>query len=85
MKEAASIVGKAIGKPDLAYVQVPDMMLAAALLDMGIPKKTTELLIEVWDGANAGLIVPQETRSPRNTTPTTLETFVAEVFAPAYR
>src|SRR5579863_1301922 len=60
MKEAASIVGKAIGKPDLAYVQVPNMMLASALLEMGMPEKTGQLIIEMWDGANAGLIVPQE-------------------------
>ncbi len=84
MKEAASIVGNAIGKPNLAYVQVPSMMLAPALVKMGLPEKTAELLIEMWDGANAGLIVPQEARSARNTTPTTLESFVTEIFAPAY-
>jgi uncharacterized protein YbjT (DUF2867 family) len=84
MNEAASIVGKAIGKPDLAYMQVPSMMLEAALLSMGLHKKTTQLLIEMWDGANAGLILPQEAHSPKNTTPTTLESFVANVFAPAY-
>ncbi len=84
MKEAASIVGNAIGKPSLEYVQLPGLMLATALLNMGLPKKTTELLVEMWDGANAGLIVPLEARSARNTTPTTLESFVARVFAPAY-
>ncbi len=84
MNEAASIVGKAIGKPDLAYTQVPSMMLEAALLNMGLHKKTTQLLVEMWDGANAGLIVPQEARSPKNTTPMTLESFVTDVFAPAY-
>jgi uncharacterized protein YbjT (DUF2867 family) len=84
MKEAASIVGNAIGNPSLAYVQVPSMILEPALVKMGLPKKTAELLIEMWDGANAGLIVPQEARSVRNTTPTTLESFVTEVFAPVY-
>ena len=84
MNEAASIVGKAIGKPDLAYRQVPSMMLEAALLNMGLQKKTTQLLIEMWNGANAGLIMPQEVRSPKNTTLTTLESFVTDVFAPAY-
>ena len=29
MKEAASIVGNSIGKPNLPYVQVPSMMLGA--------------------------------------------------------
>jgi len=84
MKEAASIVGKAIGKPNLGYMQVPFMMLEPALVQMGLPKKTAALLIEMWKGANAGLIAPEEQRSAKNTTPTTLESFVAEVFAPAY-
>src|SRR5689334_18360693 len=34
MNEAASIVGNAIGKPNLTYVQVPCMMLASALMKM---------------------------------------------------
>ena len=84
MQEAASIVGSAIGKPNLAYVQVPSTALGQAIIEMGLPKKTAELLIEMWDGANAGLIAPQEARSAKNTTPTTLESFVAEVFALAY-
>jgi len=84
MKEAASIVGKAIGKPNLEYVQLSSMMLGTTLLKMGLPKKNTELIVEMWEGANAGLIVPLEERSARNTTPTTLESFVARVFAPAY-
>lgn len=84
MKEAASIVGKAIGKPGLGYMQVPFMMLEPALVQMGIPKGTAALFIEMWKGMNAGLLAPEETRSAKNTTPTTLESFVAETFAPAY-
>src|ERR1700722_16675739 len=60
MKEAASIVGKSIDKPKLGYMQVPFMMLEPALVQMGLPKKTAALLIEMWKSANAGLIVPQE-------------------------
>jgi hypothetical protein len=74
----------AIGKPNLAYVHVPSTVLGQAIIEMGLPKKTAELLIEMWDGANAGLIAPQEVRSAENTTPTRLESFVSEVFAPAY-
>jgi uncharacterized protein YbjT (DUF2867 family) len=84
MKEAAAIVGQSIGKPNLGYMQVPFMLLEPALVQMGLPKQTAALLIEMWKGANAGLIVPLEPRSPKNTTPTTLESFAAEVFAPAY-
>jgi len=84
MNQAASIVGKAIGKPDLAYVQVPYPMLQEALLNMGLPLKTAESIIEMWEGANAGLMVSQEARSARNTTPTALESFVTDTFLPAY-
>jgi uncharacterized protein YbjT (DUF2867 family) len=84
MQEAASIVGNAIGKPGLTYVQLPSTTLEASLLEMGLPKKTSELIVEMWDAANAGLIVPREERSQKNTTPTSLESFVRNVFAPAY-
>ena len=84
MNEAASIVGASIGNPNLPYVQVPSVTLGQSLVRMGLPQRTAELVVEMWDGANAGLIVQQETRSATNTTPTTLESFVAEVFAPAY-
>jgi uncharacterized protein YbjT (DUF2867 family) len=84
MKEAASIVGNAIGKPDLGYMQVPFMMLEPALVQMGLPKSTATLMIEMWKAGNAGLLAPQEQRSAKNTTPTTLESFVTEIFAPVY-
>ncbi|MGA7186993.1 MAG: NmrA family NAD(P)-binding protein [Candidatus Acidiferrales bacterium] len=84
MQEAASIVGRAIGKPDVAYVQVPSLMFGASLLQAGLPKKTSELIVEMCDGANAGLMLPEEQRSGKNTTTTTLESFVENVFAPAY-
>jgi hypothetical protein len=51
---------------------------------MGLPKKTAELLIEMWEGTKTGLIVPQEARSAKKTTSATLESFVTEGFAPAY-
>jgi uncharacterized protein YbjT (DUF2867 family) len=85
MKQAATVVGNAIGKPKLNYMQVPFMMLEPALVQIGLPKRTAALLIEMWKGANAGLINPLEQRTAENTTPTSLETFVTEVFVPAYQ
>lgn len=85
MQEAASIVGKAINKPELRYQQVAVAMLEDSLLQIGMPMKTVALLIEMWNGANSGLVVPQEARSAKNSTSTTLESFVADVFAPAYQ
>lgn len=84
MADAALIVGRSIGKPSLQYVQMPSTAMQGAYLQMGLPKKTAALLLEMWEGANAGLIVPEEKRSPANTTPTTIEWFVENRFASAY-
>ncbi|MGH9473593.1 MAG: NmrA family NAD(P)-binding protein [Terriglobales bacterium] len=85
MHEAAAVVRKAIGKPKTAYVQVPGPALEASLLQMGMPKKNAELILEMWNGANSGLIAPEKARSVANSTPTTLEAFVRETFVPAYQ
>lgn len=84
MKEVASIVGKAIGKPGMSYMQVPFMMLEPALVQMGLPKSTAALFVEMWKAGNAGLVKPEEARTAKNTTPTTIETFVAESFMPVW-
>jgi hypothetical protein len=85
MQEAASILGKAIDRPEVKYQQVPFAVLEGSLRQTGMPTNTVALLMEMWSAANSGLIAPQEARSPENTTSTNLESFVAEVFAPAYR
>lgn len=85
MREAASIIGAAIGKPNLAYVQMPLMLVETALTGMGLPKSSAALMIEMFKSANEGLLAPQEKRSARNTTPTTLEHFVDEVFVPQFQ
>jgi len=85
MREAAAIIGQAIGKPNLGYMQVPLPMLEGALVQMGFPKPFAALMIEMFKGQDAGLCDPQEPRSGKNTTPTTLEWFAKEIFAPAYQ
>jgi uncharacterized protein YbjT (DUF2867 family) len=83
--EVARVVSAAIGKPDLAYKQLPVAQLKPAMMQMGLSPNMADLLLEMSDSLNSGYMKPQEARSPRNTTPTTIETFVAEIFVPAYR
>jgi uncharacterized protein YbjT (DUF2867 family) len=83
--EAAKIIGAAIGKPDLAYKQMPAAQLKPALMQIGMSSNMADLLLEMAGALNSGHMKMLEPRSQRNTTPTTLETFVAEVFLPAYR
>jgi uncharacterized protein YbjT (DUF2867 family) len=83
-KEVTAILGKAIGKAGLEYMQAPLTIIESALVEMGTPKSSAALVIELMEAGNRGLLNPQEPRSAKNTTPTTLEWFASEVFAPAY-
>ena len=84
MTEATAVIARGIGKPDLRYVQFPYEEVQQVLLQMGIPPKTAALFIEMYKAINAGVVAAQEPRSPGNTTPTSFEKFVQDVFAPAY-
>jgi uncharacterized protein YbjT (DUF2867 family) len=83
--EVARIVGTAIGKPALAYIQLPPEQVIMALAQMGISKNVASLICEMSDALNSGYMKALEPRSPANTTPTSFETFLQEVFLPAYR
>src|SRR5467141_1214338 len=83
--EAAKIVGTAIGKPALAYMQLPDEQVIQAMTEMGISRNVAELLCEMSAAINSGYMKALEPRSAKNTTPTAFETFVEEVFLPTYR
>jgi uncharacterized protein YbjT (DUF2867 family) len=83
--EVAKIVGAAIRKPELVHKHLPRALLKPALMQIGMSSNMADLLLEMADALNSGHMKMLEPRSPRNTTPTTLETFVAEIFVPAYR
>lgn len=84
MTEIAKILGEAIGKPGLSYAQVPFIMLEPILAQAGIPKSSAALMVEMLKAGNSGLLAPQESRSAKNTTPTTIESFISQILAPAY-
>lgn len=84
MQEVAPILGRAIGKPDLQYMQFPyadveQGMVAMMGLSPDVARSYVELARAINDGVLAGV-----TRTARNTTPTSIEQF-APVFAAIYR
>lgn len=83
--EMATIIGKAIGKPSLRYVQAPDEQLRASMMQMGMSANFVDLLLEMAHALNSGYMKALEPRSASNTTPTSYETFVREEFVPAYQ
>ena len=83
--EVAAIIGQAIGKPDLKYVQAPEEQFRAVLVQMGMSEQFARLLVEMIGALNSGYMRSLEPRTSQNTTPTAYETFVADTFAPAYQ
>jgi uncharacterized protein YbjT (DUF2867 family) len=85
MDEAASIIGKAIDKPDVKYVQLPSEQIQPVFLQLGMSPNVAGLILEMAAGLNSGHMRALEPRSKENTTPTSFETFVKEEFVPLYR
>jgi uncharacterized protein YbjT (DUF2867 family) len=84
MPEVAAVISRAIAKPDLRYVSFTYDQVEQAMEQMGTPAKTAASMIEMFQGMNNGIATASEPRSAENTTPTSIETFVKEVFVPAY-
>src|SRR6202142_2149475 len=85
MTEATAVIARGIGKPDLRYQQFPYDQMQQALIQMGFSPKKAAVYIEMFQAIHTRVIAAQEPRSPENTTPTSFETFVQDVFVPAYR
>ncbi|MCB0261374.1 MAG: NAD(P)H-binding protein [Calditrichaeota bacterium] len=84
MEEVTQILGKAIGKPDLAYVTFPYDQAREAMLEMGISASVTDGYLEMYKAINNRFGVAVMKRDKENTTPTSLEQF-ADVFARVYQ
>ncbi len=82
--EVAPIIANAIGKPGLIYMQLPPEQLKPALMQMGMSASMAGLILEMSEALNSGHMKALEPRSERNSTPTSIETFVSEVFAPRF-
>jgi uncharacterized protein YbjT (DUF2867 family) len=85
MAEAASIIGREIGRPQLSYQQLADDQVRPALLQAGTSENMADLILEMARAMNSGHMVALEPRSEENTTPTTYEEFVREVFVPKFK
>jgi len=85
MTEATAAIARGIGKPELRYEQFPYDQMRQALTQMGFSPKKAAVYIEMFQAVNTGVLAAQEPRLPENTTRTSFEKFVQDVFVPAYR
>lgn len=83
MEEFAAILGRALGRPKLHYVQLSTGTMEQWLIRVGLPQRSARLVMEVWTLANQGLLTPVEQRSAQNTTPTSIERFLVGTFRPS--
>jgi uncharacterized protein YbjT (DUF2867 family) len=82
--EATAVIARGIGKVDLRYEQFSYGQMQQALEQMGMPPTKAAVYIEMFKAMNDGVLAAQEVRSLQNSTPTSFEKFVQDVFAPAY-
>ncbi len=83
--EIARIIGTAIGRPALAYIQLPAEQVIMAMTQMGMSRNFAGLICEMAEALNSGHMKALEPRTEGNTTPTSFETFVQEAFLPAFK
>ena len=85
MTEVTAVIAHGIGKPDLRYQQFSYDQVQQALTDLGVPPKGAALYVEMYKAINEKVVVALEPRSPENTTSTSFERFVQDVFVAVYR
>jgi uncharacterized protein YbjT (DUF2867 family) len=83
-REATAILGAAIGKPALVYVEFSYEDFRKAIVGMGFSESVAGVFVEMYEAFNSGRIQATVKRTAESTTPTTLERFAREVFAPAF-
>jgi len=85
MTAVATALGKAIGKPDLRYAQFPYADAEKGLVQAGLPQEMAALYMDMSKGFNDGHVKATQPRTAASTTPTSIERWAADVFAPAFK
>lgn len=84
MTEVTGAFSNALNMSDLRYVQFSYDQFEQALTQMGIPAKTAACFIEMAQGFNDGTVCGLEPRTAANSTATSIESFIKDVFLPAF-
>jgi uncharacterized protein YbjT (DUF2867 family) len=84
MKESAAILGAAIGRPQLAYVQADPAQAKAAMVQHGFSASAADQFEEMSAAISDGRLLGALESAPGELAATTLEEFAVAVFAPAF-
>lgn len=85
MTEVTQALGAAIGKPDLKYVAFSYEDARKGMVGAGLPPEFADLYVELNKAFNEGTAKATQPRSAQTTTPTSIEDFAKNVFAPAFK
>lgn len=77
--EVTTILGRGIGKPDLAYVQFSEADTLLALTEAGLSPDVARLNVEMNRALSGGTVRSREGQRRENTTPTRFEDFADEL------
>jgi uncharacterized protein YbjT (DUF2867 family) len=77
--EATSILGAAIGLPDLQYVRLPDAEMVDALVQAGFSRDCAELHVKMGRALSDGTITPLAPRTAEITSLTRFEAIVGDL------
>ncbi|MFB9906961.1 NmrA family NAD(P)-binding protein [Allokutzneria oryzae] len=79
-REATTILGEAMGRPALPYVQFGYDAMTHALVESGFSQDVASQHVAMTHAFNENRVVPLRGRTPDNTTPTRFEDFASELF-----
>jgi uncharacterized protein YbjT (DUF2867 family) len=79
--EAAAAIGRGLDRP-VVHVRVPEEQARRAMSAAGLSEQVTEMVLELYQAIESGLLRPAEPRTAETTTPTTLEQFARDVLRP---
>ena len=84
MKEATTALGASIDKPALEYRQCEAERTEQMLRGFGYGSKRARYLVDIFSAFDRGLLAPERPRDEKSRTPTTIESFATQEFAPGY-
>lgn len=84
-REIIRVLGQAVGKPDLEYVEVPNQEMKNYLIGAGMSENWANGILEISEAMGNGTIAATFKRNKANTTTTSIEEFARTTFLDAYR
>ncbi|MGW8374707.1 NAD(P)H-binding protein [Streptomyces sp. ODS28] len=85
MREAVKVIAHAVGEDALIYEQTTLPDFHAELRRNGVSDNVAAMMVEVGESVNSRHVRMEQPRTARTTTPTSIERFVEEEFAPRFR